>query len=288
MSKKNISKFIKENALTYEGIPLLEGEYFIDLKTDLYPMIDDIYAISNKGRIYSKKLKRLIKIRVNGKNHNGYCMCKLHCKQGYSKSYMDFGIHRLLMVMFKPVPNMKNLVVNHIDGNKTNNDLDNLEWTTFQGNTIHAYKTGLAKGKKGEDASNVSITEETAIKICDLYMTGEYTKQQIADMCNTSKSVVVNITTYNSWDYITEKYDFSKRPTFRKSKDFNVDEIHNICKYFVNHKKTNNVLVRNLCIDAIMDVKKIKKDKITKNMFNTVYDMFYRRRYKRIVDLYTY
>ena len=44
--------------------------------------------------------------------------------------------------------------VNHIDGNKLNNSLDNLEWVTAQDNVIHAYKNGLTKHVSGKDHFN--------------------------------------------------------------------------------------------------------------------------------------
>jgi hypothetical protein len=54
------------------------------------------------------------------------------------------ALHRLIALLFIDNPENKN-VVNHIDGNKLNNCVSNLEWVTKQENTMHAYKTGLIK-----------------------------------------------------------------------------------------------------------------------------------------------
>ena len=55
------------------------------------------------------------------------------------------------MMAFCPVENMEKLEVNHIDGNKRNNNLDNLEWCTSSENQKHAYKMGLNKLRYGEN-----------------------------------------------------------------------------------------------------------------------------------------
>lgn len=64
------------------------------------------------------------------KNRNGYLITKL----SKDKKRKTVFVHVLLMTTFKPVPNMDMLEVNHIDHNKLNNNLDNLEWCTHKEN----------------------------------------------------------------------------------------------------------------------------------------------------------
>lgn len=102
---------------------------------------EGIYKISNLGNI-----KSLPREHVKGKllnparNNRGYLRVALSVK---GRVRYD-SVHRLVAETF--IPNPKNLPeVNHIDGNKLNNKVENLEWTTKSQNQIHAYKTGLRK-----------------------------------------------------------------------------------------------------------------------------------------------
>lgn len=100
------------------------------------------YQISSLGNIRSlnyhreKRIKELSKLKMP----NGYTTVKL-CVDGEVKRY---SIHRLVANTF--IPNPKNKPqVNHIDGNKQNNNVDNLEWCTKSENQIHAVRNGLQK-----------------------------------------------------------------------------------------------------------------------------------------------
>ena len=73
-------------------------------------------------------------------------------------------IHRLVALSF--IPNLLNKPqVNHIDGNKLNNNVSNLEWMTDGENRKHAYKIGLRRHRTGEDATNVRLTEKDVLFI---------------------------------------------------------------------------------------------------------------------------
>lgn len=94
------------------------------------------YEVSNLGRVksleridrYNRKIEE--KILAPRKHTGGYLRVQLSRK--------DFYIHRLVAQAF--IPNLENKkYINHIDGNKTNNKVENLEWCTANENMKHAY-----------------------------------------------------------------------------------------------------------------------------------------------------
>lgn len=93
------------------------------------------YEISNTGKIRNKNTLHELKQRDNG---HGYMM--VHLYQGNKRK--AWYIHRAVALTFIPNPYRKE-EVNHLDGNKSNNNLNNLEWCTRSENGKHAYKVGL-------------------------------------------------------------------------------------------------------------------------------------------------
>lgn len=94
------------------------------------------YRIYNDGTVRNSKDE----IKTPYKNKHGYMTVNLY-NNGKSSSKR---IHRLVAEAFIPNPYNKP-EVNHLDGNKTNNYVGNLEWSTKSENMQHAYKTGLNK-----------------------------------------------------------------------------------------------------------------------------------------------
>lgn len=88
---------------------------------------ENIYEISNYGRILKISTQNILKSRHN---KNGYLQINLS-KNGIKKTY---AVHRLVMETFNPVSNMELLQVNHINEKKDDNRITNLEWTTAKEN----------------------------------------------------------------------------------------------------------------------------------------------------------
>ena len=88
------------------------------------------YMISNKGEVYSVKSQRNLTWSYN---HAGYpTVCLTINKKEYTRK-----VHKLVALTF--LPNPKNLPqINHIDGDKLNNNVENLEWCTASHNRLHA------------------------------------------------------------------------------------------------------------------------------------------------------
>lgn len=81
---------------------------------------------------------------------SGYPVLRL-TKNGKNKQHT---LHRMLAEVFLPNPENKPQV-NHIDGNKQNHELHNLEWCTSSENNLHAVRTGLKQRRFGEKARNI-------------------------------------------------------------------------------------------------------------------------------------
>jgi hypothetical protein len=113
------------------------------------PGYEGYYQASNFGNI--KSVDRIIKHTRCKKMHRNETILKQHrsIRNGYMHVSLCVGniaktkrVHRLILSAFKPTNNKK-MQCNHIDGDKTNNNINNLEWVTQSENMKHAYETCL-------------------------------------------------------------------------------------------------------------------------------------------------
>ncbi len=172
--------------------------------SDLYPDIKDCYAIDDMGKIRNINTGNYIKI---SKNHNGYMRVSLMKKGGGTTSIQ---YHRLLMMLFKPTENMEKLQINHIDGNKENNALDNLQWVTPQENIHHAIKTGLTDFSylQGEKTNFSHYTEKDAKLVIDLLKSNKYTDKEISKITGFPvRNFIAKIRRKETWTYLTKDID---------------------------------------------------------------------------------
>lgn len=119
----------------------------------------DYYLVSNLGKIKNVKTDYILKNYTDEKNP--YYKVKLHID--YIDKIVTIKVHRAVAQAFIPNPN--NLPqVNHKDGNKLNNNVDNLEWVSAKQNTIHAVINNLYKSGENSELSKLKEEEIKYIK----------------------------------------------------------------------------------------------------------------------------
>lgn len=99
------------------------------------------YYVTAKGNVYSAKKKNGLKKLKPVPHNNGYLRLKLVAADG---SHCDRYIHRLVASAFLPKPK-QGMEVNHKNGTKTDNRIENLEWVTRKSNIVHMFNV-LKKG----------------------------------------------------------------------------------------------------------------------------------------------
>lgn len=166
------------------------------------------YQISNFGRLRSKSRKinssisrcgfRIYKAKIRSQqdNGNGYKQCSVQIKR---KRYIEYT-HRLVAKYFLSNPENKH-EVNHIDADKSNNSVSNLEWCTLKENRLHAIKNGLIN--KGEKSYMSKLTDNDVLRIKRLFrINPDFNKCQIARKLNVSDSTIHDIVKNRTWKHI--------------------------------------------------------------------------------------
>lgn len=109
------------------------------------PGWEGCYKISNLGNLYSYHHKKILAVNLN---NTGYRIKTLY--DGKTKRKVPMLVHRLVMMTFVNEPPDDKPYINHKDGNKLNNSVDNLEWCSAKENIDHAWKTGLMNIEKSK------------------------------------------------------------------------------------------------------------------------------------------
>ena len=122
----------------WKDIPGFEGHYQVSTRGRI-KSCDRILPHKTHGSWHIKE--RILKPHLNGPGNSKYPTVHLHAGHGQMHC---IRVHRIVAETFIPNP-CKLPQVNHIDGNKNNNSIGNLEWVTSLENISHAWKTGLCE-----------------------------------------------------------------------------------------------------------------------------------------------
>lgn len=138
---------------------------------------EGIYKISDSGNVFSERSKRNLKAQVN---RYGYYVIELHSRL--------WTVHRLVALAFIPNPDKKPMV-NHKNGIKTDNRVNNLEWVTPKENANHAKEKGLCPHRTYQ-----ALTDEAVLEIKE-YFRG---KKRLVGIGQIAKSLCIDRSTIAS------------------------------------------------------------------------------------------
>lgn len=163
----------------------------------------DNYEVSSCGVVISKEKKirskngsfatRGRKVLKQKTDKYGYKAIQLTNEKGLK----SFTVHRLVAAAFIPNPKSKPQI-NHINGIKTDNRIENLEWCTHKENVIHAYKNGL--NHTGENHHKFVLSDVDCASIISL--SGELRQADIASIYNVSQVQISRIINGKSRTYV--------------------------------------------------------------------------------------
>ena len=157
------------------------------------------YEITSLGIIRNAKTKRILKQFTDRHGYKSLTVC---AEPGIPK---NARIHRLVAEAFLGIcPD--NMVVNHKDGDKSNNCVDNLEYVTPSENNIHALQTGLRKpaemrkfAPRGENHYRAKISKSDAELITKIRKETGFGARKIAKITGISRGIICNILYRNGW-----------------------------------------------------------------------------------------
>ncbi len=169
----------------------------------------DAYLVSNTGKVMTKERAykngnvKMARVLPQRENSNGYMRVALKLVDGIRREYL---VHRLVAELFIPVVDGKTFV-NHIDGNKKNNSVENLEWCTRSENERHSRMMGLhpyGGYLSGEKHPMHKLSEKDVLFIRANHKrnggaisTGDFAKQY-----NVNPQTITEIVSGRTWSHI--------------------------------------------------------------------------------------
>jgi len=157
------------------------------------------YKVDSNGVVYSKVNGKPMKYGISEKGYFQICISILGKKT--SKK-----IHRIVAETFIENPQNKR-TVNHKDFNKTNNNLENLEWATHSEQRVHCIENGIGflknRDNTGVKNPRAKIKDLDVINIRKIASTGANNNTELAKIYGLNESTINNIIKGRTWKHIT-------------------------------------------------------------------------------------
>lgn len=194
-------------------IEIGEYTYFIDIEWRLI-VIDNIitnYEVSNIGEVRNATTKKVLSQYTD--------------KDGYKQTTIVIngrqyhpGVHRFVAIAFIPNPDNKP-EVNHKNGVKYINVVDNLEWATCSENIKHAFDTGLKFSILGSNNVLSHYTDKQIMKVCEL-LEKNISNKNISKRTGVDRKYITDIKKGRRWKHISRNYNIKseKYPEEMKEK----------------------------------------------------------------------
>ena len=131
------------------------------------------FKVDDNGNVYGKRGK-VLKGRIDRCGYKEVCLSL----KGKQKNIL---VHRLILKTFNPCDNMDNLDVNHINGDKTDNRLINLEWCTRSENIKHSYKNKLQDNATNQ-YGNFKVVSDEEVKLMIQLRNEGMTQKEISNI----------------------------------------------------------------------------------------------------------
>jgi len=211
------------------------------------------YKITKSGEVISQKTGKEIKSR---RNEFGYYTVFIRNSAG---EYKTMKVHRLVAMAY--LSNPEGLPeVNHIDGDKGNNNHHNLEWVSSKRNKEHAWENGLYS-HKCENHYGTDLTENDVRKVCELLVDG-YRNSDVSSMTGVSRHTVTNIKNKRVWKDITTQYAFKVKRQDRKDPK----AVEKVCSLLEQGYSVSEIVAYLSGKIKDYDVRRIKNRKIFKSI----------------------